>query len=288
MEYCCTRGIDSVCTTQNEVLNFLSVFFAGNSVGFSAMNTARAAVSAITIPIDGHGQPPGSMPEVRRMMRGVFNIKPSLPRYTQTWDVKLLLDHLRNFRLTSITMKDLVSKLATMFMLFSGQRLATIQSVCVKDIIINDHGCIVVLNLLQKTSKPGKHLSSVKFEEYKEEESLCIVSHIENYLQLSDSLRPQDCEKLFISFIKPHKTVSIDTLRRWVKGFMKDAGINTETYGAHSIRGAGASAVIDSGVPLDEVMSSVGWTSEKTLAKHYQRPIVKPSYGARIQSLINE
>ena len=68
--YCDKRKVNHFQTDLNSVLDFLSELFEnGNS--YSAVNTARSALSAIGIIIDGFAV--GSHPLVVRFMKGVYN-----------------------------------------------------------------------------------------------------------------------------------------------------------------------------------------------------------------------
>ena len=55
------------------------------------MNTARSSLSTF-INIDG--EPVGQHPVITRFMKGVFNIKPALPKYNFTWDVGVVITYL--------------------------------------------------------------------------------------------------------------------------------------------------------------------------------------------------
>ena len=54
---------------------------------------------------------------------------------------------------------------------------------------------------------------------------------------------------------------------------MTEAGIDTNIFKSHSTRGASASHMIDSGVPLAEVLKQGAWTDECTFCKFYLRDI---------------
>lgn len=62
-----------------------------------------------------------------------------------------------------------------------------------------------------KTTKPGKHLEPIELVVYKQDQSLCVVSHITHYLHMTKELRGQNCQ-LPISFIKPHNPVPNSTI----------------------------------------------------------------------------
>ena len=48
-------------------------------------------------------------------------------------------------------------------------------------------------------------------------------------------------EKLLISFIKPHKNVTKDTIARWIRTVLHMSGINIAKYSAGSVRPVAAS-----------------------------------------------
>ena len=55
-------------------------------------------------------------------------------------------------------------------------------------------------------------------------------------------------DKLFLSFVIPHKPVSSATLARWIKSYLQLAGIDTSIFSAHSLRGASTTAALNQGV----------------------------------------
>lgn len=84
----------------------MELFDAG--LGHSGVNTARSALSA-TVTIVGCDFI-GSHPLVRRL--GSFQMKPAMPRYQSTWDVKLVLDYLSEMHPPrSLSLKDLTLKI---------------------------------------------------------------------------------------------------------------------------------------------------------------------------------
>lgn len=94
-----------------------------------------------------------------------------------------------------------------------------------------------------KTSKPGKSVT-LKFDRLPDE-ALCTRCTLAAYISRTKALRgngPNDfVSKLFISYIKPHKPISTDTLSQCVKLALASAGIDTSVFKAHSVRGAATS-----------------------------------------------
>ena len=56
---------------------------------------------------------------------------------------------------------------------------------------------------------------------------------------------------------------------------LKQAGIDTSEFGAHSTQAASSSAAKLAGVPIMDILSTGGWSSERTFARHYSVPIQK-------------
>lgn len=101
---------------------------------------------------------------------------------------------------------------------------------------------------------------------------------LRTYLGKTAHLREETGEKdgrLLISFIKPHKSVSRDTIARWIKHLLADSGIDTAKYTASSVRTAAASQAKAVSVPIHHILSKAGWSRESTFAKHYNKKIIQ-------------
>ena len=83
-----------------------------------------------------------------------------------------------------------------------------------------------------------------------------------------------------MSYSKPHKAFGRDTISRWVKTVLSSAGIDTKKFRPHSTRAAAVSSANNASVPLDEILSTAGWSSESTFAKFYNKPVVRESHFA--------
>ena len=81
MQYCTLRHIDFVKANVTEAAEFLTTLFQ-EGLHYSALNTAQSILSAVMEPT--HGITTGNQPLIKRLMKGIFNERPSLPRYTVT------------------------------------------------------------------------------------------------------------------------------------------------------------------------------------------------------------
>ena len=174
----------------------------------------------------------------------------------------------------------LSTKLCLVFLLLSGQRVQAVQAFNIDNIQLNDTKCILYINKIFKTSKPGRHKSYVEFNCYSNE-NLCVVCHLRKYLELTSDLRGTE-KQLFIALNKPHKAVSVDTLSRWTKSMLQKSGIDITTFSTHSTRSASTSKGFDMGIPISEILAAASWTNAKTFAMFYNKPIVEDSYDTKL------
>lgn len=95
-----------------------------------------------------------------------------------------------------------------------------------------------------------------------------------SYLKRTKILRNEE-NKLFVAIKKPHKAVGSQTLSRWIKSVLSVSGLDTSKFGAYSTRHASTSAAKRSGVSIDLILKSAGWTNKsQTFARFYNRPVI--------------
>ena len=86
--YAIQWDVDPLHPTLNHALNFLQELYE-KGLGYGCINTARSALSSLII-LDG-SMTVGMHPLVQRFVKGVFQSRPALPRYTSTWDTSIVL-----------------------------------------------------------------------------------------------------------------------------------------------------------------------------------------------------
>ena len=103
----------------DSVLEFLTYLFT-KGLGYSAVNSARSALSTfLTI----NGKPVGTHPLVIRLLKGMFNLIPSLPRNNVVWDPAIVLTFLKTLSpVKKLNLKFLTYKTVTLIWLLTGQR----------------------------------------------------------------------------------------------------------------------------------------------------------------------
>lgn len=155
--------------------------------------------------------------------------------------------------------------------LTTAQRLQTIQMLKITLMKKLATSFVFSFDAPLKQSTPRKGVKPLELRAYETDERLCVYKVLVEYLQRTELLRGNESQ-LLISHQKPYKRVSRDTIGRWIKTTMENAGIDLEKFKAHSTRSASTSAAQRALVPIQDILDMAGWSSERTFATYYNRP----------------
>jgi hypothetical protein len=108
---------------------------------------------------------------------------------------------------------------------------------------------------------------------------------MESYIAATAVWRKPDDVSLFLSIRQPHRPVSSSTVGHWIKSCLRDAGIDTESFSAHSTRGAASSKAVLLGVPIDSVLRAANWAAESTFRRFYNRELSAVSVSEAVLTL---
>ena len=155
--------------------------------------------------------------------------------------------------LLTLSLKNLSLKTAMLLSLLTGQRLQTSVAINLDHMALQPRCCIMFINKVLKTTKPGRHLPPLHFWEF-DIEALCLVRHVQRYVALTRSLRKPVDQQFLLSHRKPHRPVTTDTVSHWLKVILSAAGVDPKMSATHSTRGAATSAAARQGAPLDVIL----------------------------------
>ena len=94
-QYCHQRNVDLFYAATKIGIEYLKKYFHAG-VGYSSVNTARFVLS--TVIKTENDIPFGELPLVCRFLKGVFNLRPALPKYSTTWDVSVVLKYIKSLK----------------------------------------------------------------------------------------------------------------------------------------------------------------------------------------------
>ena len=220
---------------------------------------------------------------MRRFLKGVFELSPSFPRYQCIWDVNIVLDYLRTtFMSTGMSLKSLTLKLVILLALLTGQRHQTLHCLRLDGLTLESNKCVFCITEVLKHTRPGHHQKPIELLAFEPDHRLCVIWHLKEYLHRTKELRNGE-QRLFLSFQRPHKAVSKETIARWTKTVLSLSGIDVKVFTSHSTRAASTSAVNNKGTQLQVILDSAGWSSCKTFAVFYNKPILNAhNFGAAL------
>ena len=213
-QYCGERNIDPFAPTVEEGINFLAGLFK-QGLGYSALNTARSALSSIIILPSNAAF--GTHSVVCRFLKRVFEIRPFLPRYRKIWDVCMVLDYLKTLQVPDmLTLKMLTLKVTMILALTLAQRCLALKALSLENMVSTDDQFVFHFKTVLKTSRPAKHLPPLVVKAYHHDAQLCPFKLLKTYIDRTKIVRG-NAKQLLICFHKPYTEVTTDTISRWLK-----------------------------------------------------------------------
>ena len=267
--FCFLRKISPVKPDIAHIFKFLRIL-EDEKLGYGAINTARCALSVVLPHIDG--QTVGKHYLIHWFIKSVYERNPPKPRYSRFWDVSLVFKLFKGWQDNrELSLKYLGFKVAVLILLITGHRGQTILALNINNLEFNRQEAVFDLDKLLKSNRTGDPLSSITLSSFPEDKKLCVVRAIKTYVIRTASRRKHN--QLLLSFIKPFGPISRDTLSRWTLTILKEAGINTNRFAAHSTRGAVASNARSLGIPVATILKNAGWKTSIAFARHYNKRI---------------
>lgn len=270
IKFCDENRIDPTCPPIISGAEFITKLFKEGGIGYSAINTARSALSAVIDPVNGITF--GKQPLIKRVLRGVFRERPALPRYTTTYDVDIVLNYLKSLG-TTVTLQDLTLRLATLTCILSGQRSQTLGYLSLSSMYIDDNKCVFVVTELLKQTRPGHHQEPLEFCAFADDPAICVVANLKAYLEVTKDMRPKNDHGLFVSLSKPYHSVKSSTIAKWILNVLGKAGIDISLFKTHSVRGASTTKAHMKGLSLHDIGKAAGWSGSSTFKKFYKKPL---------------
>ncbi|KAI9565203.1 reverse transcriptase [Daphnia sinensis] len=268
--WCAGQHQNPMSNDLTAILGFLTALYTEGK-SYSTINIHRSMLSMTLDSIDNTAT--GQHPLVKRFMKGCYNINPPRPKYSSMWDVEVVFSFMRNAGSNlSLDLPSLTKKLATLLAVSTLLRVSEIASLDKQTLEFSSSGAKIALSRPRKaqTNGPLRWVSVAKYAD----NLICPVDCLRTYIYLTDVNRTEKNQQhLFISLIRPFGSVSGNTLARWIKEYLSEAGIDTTIFSAHSTRGAAASGAARSGISMDSILRAGDWSNETTFAKYYNRKI---------------
>ena len=261
---CGEQQINPFSENVNKFFEFLTHLYENNP-SYSAINTARAAISSLVIS-NARGQSLGAHPLVCRFMKGLYNLRPTI------WNVSSVLNFLVKIKpVKELSLKDLTFKCVMLILLFFY--CDAVHKLSISNMTEGKSSFSFCVQM--KQSRQGYVAPLVQLKAYPVDRGLCIYTALKEYLHRTESYRSnENQDKLFISYRKPYKAVTKTTISRWVKSLLM-AGIDVCGFKPHSTRAATTFKAALLHVPLDTILQTAGWSQKCTFRKYYDKLVTQ-------------
>ena len=135
---CIQKNWNKLRPTVNQVIYFLTSLFR-SGLSYGSVNLARSALSSSLPYLDGKAV--GQHPVICKILKGMYNRRPQHSRYSSTWDVDVVLEYIREMSpLSILPLRELTRKMVMLMLLTSCQRVQTLNTLNVSDLIWSDGG----------------------------------------------------------------------------------------------------------------------------------------------------
>ncbi|CAH1988486.1 unnamed protein product [Acanthoscelides obtectus] len=266
-EYCSTKKADPYSVSVVTVLEFLTYHFK-KGASYSSLNTYRSAIAQVA------GRDLAQDYRIQKFFKGVYMLRPSLPKYQNTWDPAVVLNFLREWKNKDITLRKLNQKLVTLLALATGQRLQTLALIEITHIYKSEIEINIAVPQRIKTSGKDRSQPFFHLPFLNSDPEVCVARVILTYLEKTENLRGSETSLILTSKM-PYRKASTQTLSRWIKIILEKSGIDVHKFSAHSTRHAATSAAKRKGLNMDTIRLSAGWSRDSRMfAQVYNRPLL--------------
>ena len=279
ISWCTERSLDPVSGPIEDVVNFLAHLHS-QGYQYRSLNSYRSAIASMHAPVDGASI--GQHPLVSRLLKGAFQSRPPLPRYSGTWDISKVPAFLDGHTLDSSTpLKQLTLRTVMLLALTRPSRLADLAKLNLAGLRTTPEGAVFLPTALAKQSTANKAIKDFFFPRFPDNVKLCPVHSLSLYIERTKQLRGT-ATQLFIAIIKPHLPVTSSTVARWLKKVIGDSG---NIFKAHSIRGATTSAASNQGVTTEDILKAADWSNSSTFQRFYYKPVRDATFARTVLSV---
>ena len=273
VSWCGGKQIDPFRCDVKWVINFLAGLFE-EGYEYSSICSYRSAISAFHEKVEGRNV--GEHPEISSLVTGIFNERPPQPRYTFIWDVQTVINYIQENMADNscLSDKDLTFKLTMLLALTSASRTLGLHHLDIRYMGKVADCVVFAYGKLHKSWRKGQKPPQVTFAKFEENESVCVVSTLNCYLDRTQSWRTSDKKnQLLLSYVKPHGPVQSCTIARWIREFLGMTGVDTSIFKAHSTRAASTSKAKSTGLSEQEILKRGVWNGKTTWQRYYRKDI---------------
>ena len=139
---------------------------------------------------------------------------------------------------------------------------------------IDEEKLIILPNSSLKHTKPSQPLQAIAYDKFNGNPKLCVVECVKLYIEIRKELVPPEIKRFLVTYGRPHKAASDDTISRWIKNNISSTGIDIDVFKAHSTRSTSSSKAKQVGILYTKMLKTGSWRGASTFSKHYDKHII--------------
>ena len=213
------------------------------------------------------------------MIKGIFKLRPSLPKYITTYDPNIMLRYIDslphdNFLLMKLLTKKVVHITApakwTTCAVLAGLKIIKIKP-------IKWHIPFYIDKILE-TTKPGKPQKPLEYREFNSSKKHCVILCLKEYISRTVLIREYlegNKDQLILSYAYPHKPIIYQSISRYIKLALELSGIDATVFTAHWTRSSSTSKANHVEFLLKDIKKAAGWRGSSMFRKYYSLPLIK-------------
>ena len=178
--WCVTKQVNPLSAPLADIMEFLTDNFE-LGLQYRTLNTLHSAISMTHSRVDDCTV--GTHPLVVRLLKGMFNKRPPVPRYTGSWKVTSVVESLKRSS-EELTLLQLSKKVVTLMALSNADRcsdLAALDRDYIRWTLTGVQFTVVQLTKTQRTGPPR----TVFYSALQDDPDICPVSNIRRYIEMT-------------------------------------------------------------------------------------------------------
>jgi site-specific recombinase XerD len=184
------------------------------------------------------------------------------------WEPEKVLSYIASLgENSSLSLSQLAGKAVTLIALATLLRVAEIAAIGLQSVKFSNEAVHFSLKTLRKTQRVGP-LGSFSIKKFSNP-----VETIKTFMKATVAFRSgtEDEIRLWVSVRPPQGPVTANTIARWIKNVLKESGIDTNTFSAHSTRSVAASQAARVGWSTEAILRAGNWARESNFNRFYNR-----------------
>lgn len=200
------------------------------------------------------------------------------PRYQDLWDMAPVLRVLQAWGTDEeMPMDKLTRKVAMLLAIAARNRASDSARIATASIRITDTQAVLTVVGPKERSwvRPNRVDTIMRLSG--DDGGCCPVHALEVYLTRTAQWRQASNagDYLLLTTVAPHRAATSQAIAKWNLRTMREAGVDTIVYKAHSIRAVATTAAVNAGASLAAAAAGK-WRSVQTMQRHYNRAQQKP------------